>query len=259
MLLFLKNDPFFEDIDDLDCFFDLVQTVKNCNIIEPKEFNKLTRKNTYKKIRQCLNLLNVDDRIIEHCFCLFEIDKEDYSTDACCDFVQKGFTFIPYAIFLPNMERNISPMIGIHESIHAIQNIKNSTTEQYNEFLTYFCELLIASKLGNDIVSITNKTILNDKICAANDFISDLNFRIEDDEEKYYLAQMDLVNSYIYLLGYFYALELFDIYKSDPKNVLKKVRRCLNNKISLKDLINYYNLNLSETSCEIIKQKIKEP
>lgn len=158
-------------------------------------------------------------------------------------------------IMISNKLDELSKIWLSHEYIHALKDTNfNEFKSKYitSEVLPIFFELILAHDKFIDI---------HDKWKHER-----LRFLAHDNEHYIYGRNNEEneedINDYIvdayghYLLGYYYALNLYNLYKLNPKPILKGFKKVLDHKMTTMDLLT--KLNLNEVNNENIKTFVYE-
>ncbi len=137
-----------------------------------------------------------------------------------------------------------------HEMIHILQALNNNNPEvQYNEFLSIFGELLtlklLSEKYNNSDIYI-NSLI---KRC-----IKRMSYRIygsyfEDEEILTCSDGMKKIyySAYDYMIGFIFAIRLFELYHQAPDRIIKDFNLILAGKKTVKTLLSEYHISLEES------------
>lgn len=150
----------------------------------------------------------------------------------------------------------ISPIVAIHELTHALCFVKKSTIpNEFQEIMSMFNEMKAIGK---------NEAKLQDE-WLFNRIVSRLNFRIYIEDLSDEALQSHPIDNKIYFDNYFrmlnfvYAFRLYEIYTVYPETIDKDITQVLNNEISIRDLLNKYNISLeNEDTIVCFENKIGE-
>ena len=270
MYTIIDNDPFFDDIksDKAKNNFDrLVDYL--CSSLVPNG-----------------NVRSIDSRIIVEDEILIDGDyktehlsfaKEFYSSEnlelaeeilknrtnytninSCDPYKIDGFSYIyqldrDKIIRLGTMKFYYSIATMEHELIHILMALNNNNLKpQHAEILSFFGELLslihLSKKHNNP--NIYENALINRCIARmsyrvfASDF-DDESIRMRG--EAFYKTRCD---SYPHMLGFIYAIRLLNIFNKNPGDVLSRVNDVLSGKYSVEELLNNYNISLTdENTC----------
>lgn len=136
-----------------------------------------------------------------------------------------------------------------HEMIHILPALNNNNPEeQYNEILSIFGEFLSLELLSNKY---NNKDIYIDNLITR--CIKRMSFRVygSDFEDEAIENQPDYIkkiylSSYDYMLGFIYAVRLFDLYHQDRGNIIAGFNLVLAGKKSVRTLLYEYHISLED-------------
>ena len=145
-------------------------------------------------------------------------------------------------IMIPEKVNQISPIWIGHECIHCL---KDTNYDEYinkditSEVITLFYEILSSHTIFEDVHDAWKyerlKTLLDDKysyLIAKNNLGKDSN-----DVYRYIMYSYGQ-----YLTSYFYALNLYSLYKQYPKQITKYINKVLNHKKITLDLLNEFEI-----------------
>lgn len=138
-----------------------------------------------------------------------------------------------------------------HELTHLLQAFNNNNPkQQYTEMLSIFNEFVSAELLSEKY---NNQDIYEEEIIrrttnrinhgvVSSDFDNDrFNERSSFYKESYYSV-------YSYMVGFIYAVRLFDLYHENPNEVLDKVNNILSGKNTVEKLLDDYSISFKDKS-----------
>ncbi|MBO6145765.1 MAG: hypothetical protein J6O62_03110 [Bacilli bacterium] len=147
-----------------------------------------------------------------------------------------------FNIEIPQKITTISPIWLGHEYIHALKEtnykeyiLKNRTSE----ILTFFYEFLIVEKCFpklHDLWKQKRLSFLN----YDNVYYKEAKKRKNENPKTFEYIQ-DTYGQY--LSSYYYALNLYYLYKQNPKEILKYIKKVLDHKMTTEDLINRLDIS----------------
>ena len=131
-----------------------------------------------------------------------------------------------YIKIIPEKTNELSPIWIGHECIHCLKDInykEYKDKDLYSEVLTIFYEILVSHTIFNDIHDIW-KNERNNMLINNNYYYNLLKNNLNDKEkENVYEFAMYLYGEY--LTNYYYALNLFHLYKENPKVITKYINK----------------------------------
>ena len=169
------------------------------------------------------------------------LDESDYVTQIGFN-GNKGFVD---SILLPDSITILSKMWLSHEYVHALKETNINEFVQKNissDTLPIFYEIILANSKFSDIYE---KWKQKRMILLT---INKKNYKYgKDNLANNYDLYNYIVNSYgQYLVSYFYALNLYSLFKEDPKTILKNFNAVLKHKMTTNQLVkklDIYNIN----------------
>lgn len=262
----IENDPFFEDIksqEARDNFDNLVDYL--CSSLIPN-----------KNIRSIDSRIIVEDEILidgnyeaEHLSfanvfyspqnlkLVNEVlkNRTTYTNvNSCNPYSIDGYSYIyeldrEKIMELGTMRFYNSIAVMEHELIHIIMALNNNNPQpQHNEILSIFGELLSLNMFSqnNNNPNIYENALVNRCISRISYRVFASEFSDEYIKEHSIFMNNALRNSYLYMLGFIYANRLLNIYRYNREIVLSKINDILSGKSSVKDLLNYYSISLTD-------------
>lgn len=146
-------------------------------------------------------------------------------------------------IIIPEKTNELSPIWIGHECIHCLKDInykEYKDKDLYSEVLTIFYEILVSHTIFNDIHDIW-KNERNNMLISNNNYYNLLKNNLNDKEkENVYEFAMYLYGEY--LTNYYYALNLFHLYKKNPELITKYINKVLNRRMTTFDLLNKFDI-----------------
>lgn len=136
-----------------------------------------------------------------------------------------------------------------HETIHILQALNNNNPEiQYNEFLSIFGELLtlelLSEKYNNPDIYING--LVNRCIKRMSSRVCGRNFEDEEiDEIPNYMRKI-YFSSYDYMIGFIFAIRLFELYHQDSNKIFTDFNLVLGGKKTVKELLTEYHISLED-------------
>ena len=262
----IENDSFFEDIksqeakDNFDSLVDYlcsssvpdreVRSIDSGTIIEDEilidgnyELEHLSFANAFYN-PQNLQLVN---EVLKN--------RTTYNNiDSCDPYLIDGYSYIyeldrDKIMELGTMKFYNSIAIMEHELIHILMALNDNNPEpQYAEVLSIFGELLslISFSQKNDNPNIYENALVNRCVSRMSHRVFASNFSDEYIKEHSDYLYQRRRNAYPYMLGFIYANRLLNIYRDNPEDVLSKVNNVLGGKNSVKNLLNEYNISLTD-------------
>ena len=186
----------------------------------------LQNRTTYNKIDCC------DPYLIDGYSDIYELDKEKI-------------------LKLGTMRFYYSVAVMEHELIHILMAINNNNPQpQHTEILSIFVELLSLisfSKRYNN-PNIYENALVNKCVHRMSHRVKASQFSDECIKENGNFIYQFQRNSYPYMLGLIYASRLLNIYRNDKENVLSKINDELSGKSSVEELLNDYNISLTDNN-----------
>ena len=174
---------------------------------------------------------------------LFAITDSQYDYITCLSFKNKISNNTIKSIKIPFNLSCISPIWLGHEYIHSLKDKEHE--EFYNSFLVsevipLFYEILITNSNLNYLHDAWKDNRLYLLKNAKDNYII-LKKSYDNGSNKYSLNQ--IMNYYgKYLISYYYAVNLYHLYLNNNDEIINKVKKVLNNKITSIDLL--YDLGL---------------
>ena len=235
MYKIIENDSFFDDIksqearDNFDCLVDYlcsslvpngnIRSIDNRIILEDEilidgDYN--SEHSSFANDFYSSQNLKLVNEILQN--------RTTYNNIDCCDpYLIDGYSDIyeldkEKILKLGTMRFYYSVAVMEHELIHILMAINNNNPQpQHTEILSIFVELL--SQFSDECIK----------------------------ENGNFIYQFQR-NSYPYMLGLIYASRLLNIYHNDKKNVLSKINDVLSGKSSVEELLNDYNISLTDNN-----------
>jgi len=162
-------------------------------------------------------------------------------------------------IMIPKKINDVAPIWIGHECIHSLKDINyNEYIEKdiASEVIPLFYEILVSKTIFKDLHDIWKyermNTLLEDKKYYE---IGKNNIDDKEDRNTYSY----IMDSYgQYLTSYYYALNLFSLYKRNPKVVAKYINKVLKHKKTTLELLkelNIYKINKKHVNTYILEHK----
>ena len=168
-------------------------------------------------------------------------------------------SLVPKKIFVSNLLSSIEIVSTSHEFIHALlskYSLSNYNAHlsniHYKELLSIIIEYIVCYEISNsfkeDELEIKHKIIRLDhnqqQVSERNDAMR-IAHQLHDERFKLYSEYVNH-NSYGYIVSDIYANRLLDLYKEDPKTLIDIIANIIDGDKTIKDLIQYYNLSLTD-------------
>lgn len=183
----------------------------------------------------------------------FYIPVKTINDDKLCGYLEKqtilkntnDFEIMFLKIYLSKKLSQFTPVIYSHEIMHTqLSSNMGSIENLYNEeILTIFVELLYGYHCNNENL---NNSIINNRI---NDILIYYKNIIKYNNEGKIMDE-DLVKNITFYISTITAIKLFIIYKNSStvikKEILSNIQKTLDNKRTLEDTLNIYNLDWSK-------------
>lgn len=136
-----------------------------------------------------------------------------------------------------------------HELIHILPALKNNNPEeQYNEILSVFGEFisleLLSEKYNNKDIYVSN--LINRCIKRMSYRVYGSDFEDKTIEDMSDFLQKYRLSSYDYMLGFIYAIRLYDLYHQDHNKIITDFNLVLEGKKNVKALLTKYNISLKD-------------
>ena len=138
----------------------------------------------------------------------------------------------------------LDPIWYSHEGIHACKDVfydEYIDALSYADVISIFHELVASNKLGGDVQQ--QWLAARYYLLHSSKFERDL-FSIEKNARPNYKNEFDLLKnlSSSYLLDYYYAILLFQMYKKNPDKVIDGINNVLCGKTTTKELLEQFGL-----------------
>ena len=182
-------------------------------------------------------------------------NRTEYNnTNSCDPYLIDGYSYIyeldrDKIMKLGTMRFYNSIAIMEHELIHILMALNNNNPEpQYTEILSMFGELLslITFSQKNNNSNIYENALVNRCVSRMSHRVFANEFSDEHIKEHSDFLYQCHRNAYPYMLGFVYANRLLNIYRDNPKEVLSKVNDILSGKNSVRELLSYYYISLTD-------------
>lgn len=245
----IENDPFFEDIKSEKAkknYNMLVDYLCSMPVADGPEADILLNGNFYESHNYIANSIYSLQNII----LIEKVLKERTKVDVCdlidgCSHIYELERKTILELGTTKYYRSISALE--HELVHIIMALNNNNPKaQHNEVLSLFVEFLSLFQLSQKE---NNLDIYNNAF--INRCVDRMSYRVYAYEfsHKYLNEHSKFLNeshrsSYPYMLGFIYAMRLFEIYQYDNTSVLKKFNDILEGKKTVDKLLEEYSISL---------------
>ena len=153
-------------------------------------------------------------------------------------------------ILIPSGGSNYTASIIAHEKMHALTFQKLNLEYLFKnglELLPILVQKMMLVSLEDPLSNILDRIIrINDtKEAYANlEFVKQLNKHSNKSLLDQYVCNFKRIHAYDYLLGELYSYLLLPYYFSDQEQMLRKLSQVLEQKLSILDFLNGYQINL---------------
>lgn len=136
-----------------------------------------------------------------------------------------------------------------HEMIHILQALNNNNPEkQYNEVLSMFGEFvsleLLSEKYNNSNIYMNN--LINRCIKRMSYRVYGRSFEDEAIDDCTDYMKKIYLSVYEHMLGFIYAIRLFDLYHQDTVSIIADFNLILAGKMRVKDILSKYRISLED-------------
>lgn len=138
-----------------------------------------------------------------------------------------------------------------HEGIHVCKDIhydEYTNSFRYGDVITFLHELIISQQLNEEILYEWFNArfyCIKESATKSKEYIDSKSKTKSQEKKEIYNTLISSTGRYI--LSYYYALILYDIYLTNPRAITREVTKVLNGEQTTEKMLNYFNiLNIND-------------